>query len=310
MKIVICGGLGYIGTALIELYRQETEHDIIAVDKRFIPHLVAGLPPHVKYIEADVLDQSAMKPIVDGADILYQMAAEVEAEKSIHKEEAIWKNNYDAAIKLIELCSAQTRFVFPSTGNVFGGVDENEKYMDLNEEDEPRPKFPYAESKHAVEKYLFEQPDKNFTILRYGTNYGYSPGIRFNLVTNIFVKRAMQGRDITVHSSGNNFRPTVHVMDAAGGAKYLATLPEARGQIYHVIRQSYKIRELAETVVKHNPQIKLSFIDKEVPFSSYHLTNAKLRQAGYEFQFDLDSGIEQMMKTFGQIAPSPEHKIG
>ncbi len=301
MKVVICGGLGYIGSALIELYRNETEHEIYTIDKKFVPHIVANLPEHVRHIEGDILDEDLTRPILKGADVVYQLAAEVEAEKSIHKEEAIWKNNYEGALKVIDMCDPETRLVFPSTGNVFGGVDEKEKYMHLTEEDEPRPKYPYAESKRAIEKKLLARKDRNYTIVRFGTNYGYAPGIRFNLVTNVFMKRVILNQDLTIHGSGENYRPTVHVMDAAGGAKFLSALPEARGQIYHVIRECYKIRELAENVAKHNPSVKLNFVAKEVPFSSYHLSNDKLVKAGYKFLFDLDSGVRDMIERFRQM---------
>ena len=142
MKIVICGGLGYIGSAMVELYRNETDHEIVVLDKKFIPHLVANLPPHVRFIEGNILDEGLVKKVLDGADIVYQLAAEVEAEKSVLNEEAIWRNNYEATLIVIAACGPQTRFLFPSTGNVFGGVNEKEKFMDLTEEDEPRPKYP------------------------------------------------------------------------------------------------------------------------------------------------------------------------
>ena len=82
-------------------------------------------------------------------------------------------------------------------------------------------------------------------------------------------------------------------------------LPEARGQIYHVIRKPYKIIELAETVAQHNPKVRCITTDDAVPFSSYHLSNEKLVKTGYEFQFDLESGVKQMMEKFGQISAPP-----
>lgn len=301
MKIVILGGLGYIGTALIELYRDETEHQVLVVDKKFVPFHVAALPPHMEYVQADILDREAMAKVLDGADIVYQMAAEVEAEKSKDKSDAVWRVNYDGAMGIADLCGPETRLVFPSTGNVFGGVDESVKYMDLDETDAPAPKLPYAESKVAVEKYLRERDNDNYTICRFGTNYGFSPGVRFNLVTNLFVKKVLQGDDIMLHGGGKNFRPTVHVFDAAGAAKYLATKPEARGQIYHVIRMPHKIVELAQEVVKYSDRTKVVATDDVVPFSSYHLSNAKLSETGYQFRHDLTSGVEQMMQVFGRI---------
>jgi nucleoside-diphosphate-sugar epimerase len=306
MKIVICGGLGYIGTALTELYRNEPDHEIWVVDTKFIPFLVTNLPPNVKYVQGDIMDRQLMERIIDGADLVYQLAAVVEAEKSKDRPEIVWKTNYEAAIQVIDLCGPETRMVFPSSGNVFGGVDESKKFMNLDEEDEPAPKLPYAESKRKTELYLLERPKKNWTIVRFGTNYGYSSGIRFNLVTNIFFKRMIQGQIINTYGGGKNYRPTVHVQDAAGGMKHLANLPEACGQIYHVIRQSYKIRELAETVAGYNPECRIQNVDKEVPFSSYHLSNQKLLATGYEFKFDLRSGIEHLLEVFKPVSTITE----
>lgn len=302
MKIVVCGGMGYIGSALIECYRDEAEHEVIAVDKRFVPHLVAGLPRHIRFVEGNILDRDLMKPLLDGASVVYQMAAEVEAEKSKHKPEAVWENNVDGAKNVIDLCGPKTRLIFPSTGNVFGGVDESVKYMNLTEEDEPHPRLPYAESKVHIEQYLASKADSNYTIVRYGTNYGFAPGIRFNLVTNIFTKRMIQGQNIMLHGGGKNFRPTVHVMDCARAARFLAALPGASRQTYHVVRECYRICDLAEKIAQFNDRTELIATDDVVPFSSYHLSNEKLLAAGYEFSFDLESGVREMVEVFKPMA--------
>ena len=44
-NILIFGGLGYIGSALCELYRNETQHNVTVVDNRFIPERIAGSHP-------------------------------------------------------------------------------------------------------------------------------------------------------------------------------------------------------------------------------------------------------------------------
>ena len=194
MNILICGGLGYIGSALIELYREEPEHRLIILDKKFIPERIANFPDNATYVEGDIKDIELMKNMVKDIDVMYMMAAEVEAEESLHKERVVWENNYDAPKRLIELCGNSTRIIFPSTGNIFGGGNENEKYMWLTEEDTPKPKYPYAETKVEMEKYLLTS-DKNFTICRFGTNRGYAPGVRFNLVTNNFIQEMREKND-------------------------------------------------------------------------------------------------------------------
>lgn len=123
MKVEIAGGRGYIGSALCELYRAQDQHEVVVVDKRFIPERVAALPGHMRYVQADIGDVGTMRPALAGADVLHLLAAEVEAEQSVHQERAVWEYNFDAPKQLIEACPPATRIMFPSTGNVFGWVD-------------------------------------------------------------------------------------------------------------------------------------------------------------------------------------------
>jgi len=305
MKIVIAGGLGYIGSALCELYREKTEHKIVVVDKKFIPERVAALPTHIQYVEGNIADAEIMTYLLREADVLYLLAATVEAEKSIHKERTVWENNFEVPKNLIEHCPRTTRVMFASTGNVFGGVNEISKYTDLTEADEPRPKYPYAEAKREMEKYLLGS-GRDFVILRFGTNYGYAPGIRFNLVTNLFVKKALTGQPLVVHGTGENYRPTVCVWDAAHALEYLSTRADAKGEIFHVVCESFKIKDLAERVATYCGRgTEVSFIAKEVPFSSYALSSEKIRKLGFRFEWTLESSVKEMVHIFHAIESWP-----
>ncbi len=305
MKILIVGAMGYDGAGLIESYRGSQDDEIILLDKRFRPYLLADLPPQFHYVQGNICDKGLMKHLLKGVDLVYLLAAEVEAEKSINKEEAIWETNFEGAVNVIEQCSSNTRILFPSSGNVFGGTLETEKNMDLTEEDEPRPKFPYAESKRAVEKYLFNS-DKHYVIMRFGTHYGYSPGIRFNLVTNIFFKKAMTGQDITVHGSGDNYRPTLCSRDAVRAMRFLAEHPKAEGELFHIIGNNYRIRELAQEVVSVFPGSEVQYIMKEVPFNSYHLASEKIKKLGFNFEYDIRKGVLEMKEIFNSIKSNVE----
>jgi len=298
MKILIAGGLGYIGSALIELYRKETEHELIILDKIFKPERVASLPQNAQYIQGDIGDIKLMKNVVKDVDLLHMMAAEVEAENSIHKEKIVWENNYDAPKNLMELCGNSTRIIFPSTGNVFGGVNEDEKFMGLTEKDKPKPKYPYAETKVEIEKFLISSK-KNFTICRLGTNRGHAPGVRFNLVTNNFIKKAITGEPITIHGKGENYRPTVSVKDVARGIKMLSTSKKAEGEIFHIIEKNYRIKNLAQKVIKFsNKEIELEHIAKDVPFNSYHLNGRKITKLGFKYEWNLERDVKEMIKVF------------
>lgn len=300
MKIMIAGAMGYDGSGLIESYRGNTKDEIVLLDKRFVPHLLVNLPPNFRYVQGNILDKDLMKELLKDVDLVYLLAGEVEAEKSINKEREIWENNYDGAVRVIEACSNDTHILFASSGNVFGGVLSTEKNMHLTEDDAPRPKYPYAESKRAVEEYLLKSK-KKYTIMRFGTHYGYSPGIRFNLVTNVFIQRAMMGMGITVHGSGDNYRPTLCVHDAIRGMRFLAMNRRAVGEIFHLVGNNYRIREIAAEVKKVFPEVSIEHVLKEVPFNSYHLSSDKIKSIGFSFEWDINRGIIEMKELFGAV---------
>lgn len=302
MRILIIGGLGYIGSQLIEQYKSGREDDLQVdiLDKRLIPYTIANLPKNFHLIHSDMKDSNVIDSLLQREPaIVYLLAAEVQAERSIEREKAMWENNFEAIVNIIEKCQPETRVMFPSTGNVFGGVDESEKYINLTEADEPRPKYPYAETKRAVEKHLLAS-DKNFTICRLGTNYGYSPMVRFNLVANNFIKKALTGENITVHGKGENFRPTVCVKDGVRAMLFLSEKEDANGEIFHIVSENFRIKDLAFRIASTvSPSAKIEYIAREVPFSSYNLSGEKIKKAGFKFEWTLDNATKDMLRIFG-----------
>jgi UDP-glucose 4-epimerase len=77
------------------------------------------------------------------------------------------------------------------------------------------------------EEYDMDGTGRDGTALRMATNYGDAPGVRFNLVVNHFVFRAVSGRPLTVYGDGSNWRPFVHVDDAAGAYAHALRHPDA-----------------------------------------------------------------------------------
>lgn len=300
MNITILGGLGYVGSRVCQLY-QDSQHDITVVDKKFIPERVAGYPANFCFVQADMRNKPKMEDILSDTDLLYLLAAEVEAEESVHKERAVWEHNFEAPKGVIDIASSNTRVVFPSTGNVFGGLREDEKFTGLTEEDQPRPKYPYAEAKREMEKYLLKDGD-NFVICRLGTNHGYAPGVRFNLVTNSFTKSAITGETLHVHGAGTNYRPTVSVHDAARGLRFTGESRDTNGEIYHVVEASYRIKNLAEAITSAiETKSDVEHVAKEVPFSGYALDSNKIQKKGFSFQWDLERSVSDMVSRLSAL---------
>jgi len=303
MKVLIAGGLGYIGSSLAALYYDRTDLDVIVLDNRFVPERIAGFPKHIKYVEGDIRDLDLMRYLLKDVDVMHLLAAEVQAESSKDRVDQVWTANYDAPRALVEACPASTRVMFASTCNVFGGLEEGDNFWDISEEDTPKPKLPYAETKVAMEKYLKES-GRDYTVLRFGTNHGYSLGIRFNLVTNIFFKKAMLGENLPLHGGGLNYRPSVSVNDCARALDFLSRRQDASGEIFHVVCEKLRIRDVAEKVVEIcNTGAKVEVIDKVVPFNSYAPSNEKILSWGFEFAWDLESSLTDLTNRFRTMQP-------
>jgi UDP-glucose 4-epimerase len=300
-NVLIVGGLGYIGSALCEFYRQLRRHRVTVVDNRFLPEQIAGFPQHFRFVHAAIEDLDLMDSLAGHADIVFFLAAQVEAESSLERTASVWRDNFELPKSFIERIPSEARVIFPSSGNVFGGTPEGSKWQDLTEEDCPYPKLPYAETKREMEKFLFAS-NRNFTILRFGTNYGYSPGMRFNLVTNIFLKRALEGKSIQLHGGGHNWRPTACVTDCARALAFVAERREAAGEIFHVVSGSYPIRELAEQVLRlTDSHSQLVTVEKKVPFNSYALSSEKIKRLGFTFEWPLGRAIPEAKRRLAAL---------
>jgi UDP-glucose 4-epimerase len=300
-KVLVLGGLGYIGSALCELYQDKAQHQVTVVDNRFIPERIAGFPPHFRFVHSEIADLELMANLASDAEIVYFLAAQVEAESSAERSEAVWRDNFELPKSVIERVPPGVRVVFPSSGNVFGGTPEGAKWGDLTEEDPPYPKLPYAETKREMENFL-NASNRNFTVLRFGTNYGYSPGQRFNLVTNIFLKRALEDEPIQLHGGGMNWRPTACVTDCARAAMFVAERRDTASETYHVVSASFTIRELAEKVIAlTQSKSKLAIIDKVAPFSSYALSSEKIKKLGFTFEWPIERAIPEAKRRLAAL---------
>ena len=304
MKIVVLGGMGYIASALSELYRERPGLKIVLLDRRFIPERVAGLPEGFTFYNADMEDIELVRYLTRDADVVHMLAAEVEAESSAERSEQVWRVNFELPKDVIEAIPPTARVLFASSCNVFGGLPEGAKWEGLTETDEPAPKLPYAEAKRAMELF-FAASRRNYTIVRFGTNYGYAPGVRFNLVTNHFVKNAIEGHTLKLFGGGLNWRPTACVWDCARALDFLSLRRDAEHELLHVVCRAYPIRELAAEVIAAvgNPKARLLEIDRPVPFNSYAPVADKIKRLGFSFEWPLARAVAEMARRLAPLNP-------
>ena len=175
-KIIITGGLGYIGTELCKLYSGLSwYHKIVVLDKRFISERVNQLRNwNMEFVQGDILNKELVKKYCSDVDIVHHLAGITDvprttSETSNKKDEQIKEVAELGTQNILDVISENCKIIFPSTHVVYEGI--NEIRTNIKEEDNIKPLFSYASSKAINEEQLKSQ--KKYVILRLGSVYGY-----------------------------------------------------------------------------------------------------------------------------------------
>ena len=130
MKILITGGLGYIGTELCEIYSGESRFkEITVIDKRFISERVTQLRNWgIKFIQGDILDTDLITDLVKKSDVVIHLAgitdvAYVKSDNSQNEEEIKTVGEIGTR-NIIDALTPDAKLIFPSTHVVFEGFKE------------------------------------------------------------------------------------------------------------------------------------------------------------------------------------------
>src|SRR5215467_357650 len=208
MRILVAGGAGYVGSALIPKLL-ERGYDVDVVDLFWFGN---ALPAEVRIIHRDLFELGAAD--LKGYDqviFLAGLSNDPMAEFSPSRN-FIFNAAAPAYLCYIAKQAGVRRYIYASSCSVYG-YTENELF------DEDRPvssAYPYGISKLQGERAVMQLVDADFSViaLRKGTVSGYSPRMRFDLIINTMFKSAMKGHSITVNNP-SIWRPILSIEDAA-----------------------------------------------------------------------------------------------
>jgi len=299
-KIVITGGLGYIGTELCKIYSGYSWNDkITVIDNRFISERVNQLRNwNINFIHGDILDKDLVKKYCHNADIVHHLAGitdvpRVKSESKVENEEKIKLVAEQGTQNIIDVISDKCKIIMPSTHVVYEGIDKVKK--DILEEEETCPVLSYGKSKDFNEKQLKES-GKNFIILRLGSVYGYSTDTaRIDIMANFFSKMASQDRTLRLFGGGRQLKSLVPIIDVARCFKFMEKRDDLSSDIFNLTKDTVTVKEVAEICKKHNPKIILRETNDEIPNLGFSLSNKKILNTGFKFLYNLDESIKEMI---------------
>lgn len=313
--ILVTGGAGYVGSVLVRQLLA-SGHRVRVLDKLYFgAESLAEVRDRIELVQKDLRD--IVQTDLDGVTAVVHMGGlsnDPTAEFRPAENEAI---NAQGTLVLGIACaeSGCRRLTYASTASVYDRGTVGDPLL-LTEDDVVDPKAAYARSKLAGEEALQDladrYPDFCPVILRQGTVYGWSPRMRFDLVVNTFVQRALTVGVLTVLGGGRIWRPLVSVNDAARAHVLALEAPSevVRGQVFNIVERNYQILELAHRVRDGLKKVGLK-VDVEVDWNTeapglrdYRISGARARQVlGFHA---LDTVEEQTLAIAGGIKRHPE----
>jgi nucleoside-diphosphate-sugar epimerase/quercetin dioxygenase-like cupin family protein len=301
-KIIITGGLGYLGTELCKLYSGVSwKNKIIVIDNRFLSERVNQLRNwNIDFYQGGILDKPFINHHLKDADIVYHLAGitdvayvsediNLERDKKIEEVAIVGTNN------IINSISENCKLIFPSTHVVFEGLKEIKK--DLTEDSPIFPVLAYAKSKAQNEIDIVNKV-KNYIIIRLASVYGYShDSTRLSIMPNLFSKIASQNGTIELYMKGTQLKSLVSLIDVVRCMKFMAE-SNIQNQIFHLSNESSTIKNVALICKNINSSLKIIESNKKIPNLGYTLSNKKLLNTGFKFLYSLEESILEMIKKW------------
>lgn len=306
-KYVVTGGAGFIGSMVVrELLRQDATK-VTVIDNLLTGHErnLNEVRDSVDFHNADIRCFEAIAPIVEGADIVFHLAAIPSVPRSITEPVPSHETNIDGTFNVLRACAERgvKRVFYAASSSAYGDTD----VLPKSESMLPRPKSPYAAQKLAGEYYaaVFSSCFGLSTVsLRYFNVYGprQDPSSPYSGVISIFMKCLLERASPTIYGDGNQTRDFTYVEDVAVLSIKAARAMHTSGEVYNGGNGNrYTLNEVWDTLQRiegvkipanYGPPRAGDVRDSQAD------TTAAVRDLGHAPRFSLEEGLRRTLDWY------------
>jgi dTDP-glucose 4,6-dehydratase len=306
MRLLVCGGAGFIGSTFVRVRLQEQGDDVTVLDKLTYAGREENFHdfaenPAFRFVRGAIEDREAVAAAVELAapEAIVNFAAETHVDRSIAEPDAFVKTHALGTYVLLEAARENDlRYLQVSTDEVYGSIELGT----FTEESPLRPSSPYSATKTGadllVESY-FHTYGLPTVICRGSNNYG--PYQYPEKLIPLMILNALHGDSLPVYGDGMQVRNWIHSTDFARaighvlehgvpGEVYNAGGPDEEANI-DVVRRIIELTGASESQIEH-------VTDRPGHDRRYSLSSEKVRTLGWAPQVRFDEGLAETVAWY------------
>ena len=306
MKLLVTGGLGFIGSNFItKILDEKSDFEVVNIDAQLHgadKRNLSGIENNENYefVNGNITNKRLMEELISKCDAVVNFAAESFVDRSINDANPFLVSNIRGAFTILDIITKQKkRMIQISTHEVFGSLPKGS----ADEQTKFNPSSPYAATKAAAELLINSfsiTHNSDVVITRCTNNYGPRQFPEKLIPKTIIL--AKQERSIPIYGNGKNLRDGI-VVDEHCDAGYEVLINGKAGQAYNIsanneISNVQIVHKILEIMGKSNDLIE--FVeDRPGHDQRYSLDSSKIKnEFGWSTKINFEEGIRKTIEWY------------
>jgi len=307
MKLLVCGGAGFIGSAFIRNYLKKNSQDkIVNLDSLTIGSNEANLKPvennqNYSFIHDDICNPEIINKETKDVDVIVNFAAESHVDRSIANPKPFIETNVVGTYTLLEAARKNDKlFIHVSTDEIYGEAEGSKSFT---EEDQIQPRNPYSATKASADHLVGAYHNTyglNCIITRCTNNFG---PYQFpeKLIPKTII-RASRDLKVPLYGGGTQIRSWIYVLDHVEAIESVISKGKS-GQIYNITAwNEISNKTIVEKILKllnKSTDILETVGDRPGHDKRYSIDASKIKKTtGWKPRYQFDQALEETVQWY------------